>query len=65
MYEKMIDAELHRKKAADVIGTPIRSKIRDSRGSKNIIAQRFYKVMPIKLPLSYDPGPLERVMHPF
>jgi hypothetical protein len=34
MYEKMMDAKLNRKKAADVIGTPIRSKIRDSRGRR-------------------------------
>ena len=41
MYEKMIDAKLNRKNAADVIGTSIRSKIRDSRGSKSRLAQKF------------------------
>jgi len=47
MYEKMIDAKLNRKKAADVIGTSIRSKIRDSRGSKNRLAQNFTKLYPL------------------
>ena len=60
-----MEAKLNRKMAADVHRNADKIKDPGFERVEEYTRSKILQIMPIKLPLSYDPGPLERVMHLF